>query len=144
MELDMAEDLKSVVVERTALGVYQIRNVRGGAITLYVNDTDFTAVELLLGAIGACTINDVDHLTSRRAEPESLSVEVSGNKTTDEGGNIMRDVTVTFRAAFPEGPEGDAARAALPRAVAASHDRLCTVSRTVQTATPVTTVIAPD
>lgn len=138
----MARDRRSVVVERTALGNYSIKNIRGGEITLHVNDTDFGAVELLLGAIGTCTINDVDHLTSRRAEPESLSVEVSGDKTSDEGGNIMQDITVTFRAVFPDGEEGDAARQVLPQAVATSHDRLCTVSRTVQKATPVRTVIA--
>lgn len=138
----MARDRRSVVVERTALGNYSIKNIRGGEITLHVNDTDFGAVELLLGAIGTCTINDVDHLTSRRAEPESLSVEVSGDKTSDEGGNIMQDITVTFRAVFSDGEEGDAARQVLPQAVATSHDRLCTVSRTVQKATPVRTVIA--
>ena len=33
---------------------------------------------------------------------------------------------------FPDGPEGDAARAVLPRAIAQSRDRLCTVSRTIQ------------
>lgn len=33
---------------------------------------------------------------------------------------------------FADGPEGDAARDALPRAIAQSRDRLCTVSRTVQ------------
>ena len=33
---------------------------------------------------------------------------------------------------FPDGPEGDAAREFLPRAIAMSRDRLCTVSRTVQ------------
>ena len=140
----MATDPRSVVVERTALGEYRIRNVRGGEITLHVNDTDFGAVELLLGAIGACTINDVDHLTSRRAEPESLSVEVSGDKASDEDGNIMQDITLTFRAVFPAGEAGDAARRVLPQAVTTSHDRLCTVSRTVQTATPVTTVIAEN
>jgi uncharacterized OsmC-like protein len=48
---------------------------------------------------------------------------------------------VTFHVEFPEGPEGDRARAILPRAVRLSHDRLCTVSRTVERGTPVTSTI---
>lgn len=38
---------------------------------------------------------------------------------------------------FPDGEAGDAARAVLPKAVAESHDRLCTVGRTVELPTPV-------
>jgi putative redox protein len=49
---------------------------------------------------------------------------------------------MTFHVAFPEGEGGDAARARLGRAVEASHDRLCTVSRTVEAATPVAVHIA--
>ena len=46
---------------------------------------------------------------------------------------------MTFRVRFPDGPEGDAARALLPDAVHRSHDRWCTVSRTVELPTPVST-----
>jgi putative redox protein len=45
---------------------------------------------------------------------------------------------VTFRIAFPAGEQGDKARELLPDAVRKSHDRLCTVSRTVELGTPVT------
>ena len=38
---------------------------------------------------------------------------------------------------FPHGEADDAARAVLPEAVRRSHDRLCTVSRTVELGTPV-------
>jgi len=48
---------------------------------------------------------------------------------------------VTFRITFPEGEGGDKARALLPDAVKKSHERLCTVSRTVEQGTPVTPVI---
>jgi putative redox protein len=37
------------------------------------------------------------------------------------------------------GAHGDAARAILPDVVKKSHDRLCTVSRTIEVGTPVTT-----
>jgi hypothetical protein len=49
----------------------------------------------------------------------------------------MEDVSVTFRLSFPTGEGGDAARALVPDAVKRSHERLCTVSRTVELGTPV-------
>jgi len=48
---------------------------------------------------------------------------------------------VTFRLAFPDSPEGDEARAVLPDAVRRSHDRICTVGRTVEIGTPIATRI---
>ena len=51
---------------------------------------------------------------------------------------------MTFRIAFPSGPDGDAARAVLPEAVQRSHDRLCTVGRTVELATPIATRIEDE
>ncbi len=38
---------------------------------------------------------------------------------------------------FPAGSAGDAARAVLPDAVRKSHDGLCTVSQTVELASPI-------
>ena len=99
---------------------------------------DFTPVELLLTAIGGCTAIDVDILTSRRAEPDSFAVEVGAEKIRDAGGNRLTDITVTFKVAFPDGEDGDKARAILPDIVRQSHERLCTVSRTVELGTPVT------
>jgi putative redox protein len=138
--------LRRVEVERVALGEYRATNERGGSLTLHADPTDFTAVELLLASIGACTLADVDHITTRRAEPELLSVEVAGDKVSDEKeGNIMRNLTVTFHARYPQGEDGDAARDVLPKAVTRSHDRLCTVGRTVQTASPINSVVGePD
>ena len=54
----------------------------------------------------------------------------------------MTDLTVEMRATFPAGQGGDAARAVLPDALRKSHDRLCTVSRTVEVGTPVTSRLA--
>jgi putative redox protein len=48
---------------------------------------------------------------------------------------------VTFRIRFPNGEDGDKARALLPDAVRKAHDRLCTVSRTVELGTPIGTRI---
>lgn len=130
---------RSVELTRQSLGRYELRNVRGGTITIGDGSTDdFTPVELLLAALAGCSSVDVDHITSRRAEPESFVVVAEGEKTSSpEQGNHLTDLAVTFRLAFPEGEGGDAARAAFPRSVAQSRDRLCTVSRTVQIGTPV-------
>ena len=88
-------------------------------------------------AIGGCTAVDVDVATSRRAEPDSFVVTVTGDKIQDSDGNRMVNLRVRFTVAFPDGEGGDAARQILPRAVRISHDRLCTVSRTVERGTPV-------
>ena len=133
---------RQVAIERIANSKYTVTNERGGTITIGTGDgTDFTPVELLLVAIGGCTAVDVDILTSRRAEPDSFGVTVGAEKIRDAGGNRLTDITVTFRVTFPDGEGGDKARALLPDAVKKSHERLCSVSRTVELGTPVTTII---
>ncbi|WFE54647.1 MULTISPECIES: OsmC family protein [unclassified Micromonospora] len=141
----MSEDtFRSVRIERTSVGNYVAHNVRGGSVSLGTGeDSSFTPVELLLAAIGGCSAVDVDHITSRRAEPRQFSVAVTGDKIRDElGGNRMENITVEFTVTFPAGADGDRAREALPRSVQQSHDRLCTVSRTVELGTPVSVAIA--
>ena len=62
---------------------------------------------------------------------------MAGHKVSDELGNRMTDLELVFAVTFPDGEAGDRARAILPRAVKVSHDKLCTVSRTVEIGTPV-------
>jgi putative redox protein len=144
----MSEDTaRSVRIERTTVGRYVVHNVRGGSISVGTGakDATFTPVELLLAAIGGCTAADVDLITSRRAEPTRFVVDVTGDKVRDEaGGNRMRNLTVVVTATFPDGAAGDRAREALPRTLRLTHDRLCTVSRTVELGTPVTIVEGHD
>ncbi|GAA1570073.1 OsmC family protein [Kribbella sancticallisti] len=137
------ETLRQVHFERTAGNTYEVRNLRGGSLTVGSGGgTDFTPVELFLAAIGVCTAIDVDTVTSRRAEPTEFRAVVSGDKLRDpEQGNRMENLVVDFTVTFPEGEDGDKAREALPRALKMSHDRLCTVSRTVELGTPVTTTL---
>jgi uncharacterized OsmC-like protein len=140
----MTDDtLRAVDVERTGLGRFLVRNARGSSISVGTGDgDDFTPVELLLAAIGSCTALDVDVVTSRRAEPDRFTVRVSGDKVRDEsGGNRMVNLSVQFAVAFPDGAGGDAARDELPRAVRRSHDRICTVTRTVELGTPISTTV---
>ncbi|GLY65750.1 OsmC family protein [Amycolatopsis taiwanensis] len=136
----MTTEKRQVRIERVAAGRYVVRNERGG--TIPIGGDDFSPVELLLAAIGGCTAIDTDVATSRRTEPTEFTVTVSGDKVSDrETGNRMENLTVSFALRFPEGEQGDAARAMLPRTVALSHDKLCTVSRTVELGTPVRPVI---
>ncbi len=138
------ESHRTVTITRTSAGRYTAANGRGGKLEFGTGDVeDFTPVELLLAGIGGCTAVDVDIFTTRRAEPESFVVQVDGEKVRDEGGNRMEDLVVTFRRNFPDGEGGDAARALVPDAVQRSHDRICTVSRTVELGTPIATRIEP-
>jgi putative redox protein len=83
----------------------------------------------------------VDLLTSRRAEPDSFEIVVEAGKIRDTAGNRLTDLQVTFRITFPDGEQGDKARELLPDAVGKSHDRLCTVTRTIELGTPIATRI---
>lgn len=140
----MGDDtLRQVHFERTATNKYEVRNLRGGSISVGSGgDTDFTPVELFLASLGVCSAIDVDTVTTRRAEPTVFRAVVSGDKVRDpEQGNRMENLAIEFTITFPEGEAGDNAREALPRAVKMSHDRLCTVSRTVELGSPVTTTL---
>ncbi len=129
---------RRVTVDRLAAGRFAARNDRGGQIAVGTGgDADFTPVELLLAGLGGCTAADVDILTSRRAEPAGFAVDVAAEKVRDQAGNHLADIEVTFRVVFPAGEGGDAARAVLPDAVRRSHDRLCTVSRTIELGIPI-------
>jgi putative redox protein len=133
---------RDVTIERISSGVFTAVNSRGGRLTFGTGGgTDFTPTELLLAAIGGCTSIDVDILTSRRAEPEEFQVRVDANKVRDDAGNRLTDIEVTFQIRFPAGGPGDDARAILPDVVKKSHDRLCTVGRTVEIGTPIATKI---
>ena len=139
----MAEDMhRSVDLERVATHLFSATNSRGTTLTFGSGDgVEFTLIELLLAAIGGCTALDVEFIVGKRLEPESFSIHVTGEKIRDVDGNRLTDLAVTMRATFPQGAEGDAARAVLPDALRMSHDRLCTVSRTVEVGTPVTSSV---
>lgn len=130
---------RSVSMERVGKGRYEATNARGGKLTFGEGDEgEFTPVELLLVAIGGCSAIDIDYIAGKRAEPTRLDVTVTGDKIKSaEHGNHLENLSVTFTVSFPAGEGGDAAREILPAAVKRSHDRLCTVSRTVEAGAPV-------
>lgn len=132
------ETLRAVDLNRIGRGRYEATNARGGKLELGSGDGDqFTPVELLLTAIAGCSAIDIDFITSKRAEPTRFEVRMTGDKVRDDSGNHMTNLSLTFDIAFPDDEAGAEAREVLPRSVAQSHDRLCTVSRTVELGTPV-------
>jgi putative redox protein len=145
MEQLMAEETggtglghRSIAMSRVGLGEFEVTNVRGGSMRIGGDNDQFTPVELLLAAIAGCSAIDVDYITSKRAEPVTFTVEASGEKLRDEEArNHMGGLTVRFAVTFPDGEAGDRAREMLPKAIQMSHDRLCTVSRTVEQGTPI-------
>jgi putative redox protein len=129
---------RHISLRREETGRYTITNARGGTLSVGGSDADFTAVELLLSAIAACSSVDVDYVTGRRAQPDAFDVDVDAEKVADEEGNHLQDIVMTFRVRFPDGDGGDAARRLLPDILRKSHERLCTVSRTIILGTDIT------
>lgn len=134
---------RGVTINRIASTKFVVTNERGGEMIISTGEgADFTPIELLLAAIGGCTAIDVDILTARRSEPDAFTVRVDAEKVRDGQGNHLSDIGVTFQIAFPDTPGGDDARAILPDVVRKSHDRLCSVGRTVEIGTPIATRIS--
>jgi putative redox protein len=135
----MADDTeRSVEIERVGLHKFRATNVRGGTLEFGDGgDADFSPVELLLIAIAGCTGLDVEYITGKRAEPLVFRTPVRADKVRDDDGNRLTNIELRFEVEFADGAEGDAAREVLPSAIQRSHDRLCTVSRTVELGTPV-------
>jgi uncharacterized OsmC-like protein len=138
----MAESHRWITMDRLDEGVYLATNPRGGQLRFGSKAGDaFTPVELLLAAIAGCSAVDVDVVTARRSPATEFTARVDAESVRDEGGNILRDIKLTFHVTFGDGEAGDAAREMLPRAVRTSHDRTCTVSRTIEAGTPITVEI---
>ncbi len=132
------ENTRSVELTRLRKARFLARNERGGEMELGEgDDAAFSPVELLLAGIAGCTAIDVDYITAKRAEADSFVVGIEAQKIRDEQGNRLTDIVVRLTVEFPDSEGGTAAREVLPSAVQRSHDRLCTVSRTVEVGTPV-------
>jgi putative redox protein len=126
-------DHRWVTLERLDEGVYLARNPNGAQLRFgSMADDAFSPVELLLAAIAGCSAVDVDVVTGRRSPAERFEARVDAEKVRDGGGNVLRDIRLTFDVTFPATEAGDAAREVLPRVIKTSHDRTCTVSRTIE------------
>jgi len=125
--------LRSVELSRTATGHYTARNAAGAEIAFGQGEGLLSPVELLLAALAGCSAVDVDTATSRSAEPSEFRVEATGRKIVEENGaNRMDDLRLSFHLSFPDDAAGRKAAGMVERLVALSHDKYCTVSRTVE------------
>jgi Predicted redox protein, regulator of disulfide bond formation len=130
--------LRSIELSRTATGQYTARNAAGADIAFGQGEGLLSPVELLLAAIAGCSAIDVDIATSRSAEPTGFTVTASGDKVVDDGGaNRMDNLNLSFNLAFADDAAGQKAASMVERLVNLSHDKYCTVSRTVEHGTPV-------
>lgn len=128
----------SVELIRTATNRYVARNAAGVEVTFGRGEDLMSPVELLLAAIAGCSSIDVDTVTSRSSEPAEFKVEASGNKIAeDSGGSRLEDLNLSFNLSFPDDEGGRKAAGLVDRLVKLSHDKYCTVSRTVEHGTPV-------
>jgi len=124
---------RRVELSRTGHLTLRATNDRGTTLDLGSGDTDdFTPIELLLVALAGCSAIDVDAITGKRSAPDRFAVVAGAEKVRDADGNHLTGITLDFDVEFPATEGGAAAEAVLQRAIAMSHDRLCTVSRTVE------------
>ena len=136
---------RAVSLTRLGHGRYEAVNARGGRIEFSTDrEQTFTPVELFLASIAGCTAIDVDFITSKRSEPLRFEVSMTANKVRDDQGNHLVNLAMVFDVVFPDDEGGRDPAGVLPDAIARTHDRLCTVSRTIEIGTPVATSLADD
>ena len=130
---------RKVTLERESEGVYIATNAAGVKLRFGPNaDDGFGPVELLLAAVAGCSGMDVDVMTGRRAEATKFEVTSEADYVKNDEGNVLRNITVTFDLEFPEGEDGDKARARIAPAMKSAHEKTCTVSRTLEAGGEVT------
>lgn len=130
---EKSRDLREVKIERTESRKYTATSLATGASMEFGQGEGLlTPVELLLAAIAGCSSIDVDVATARRSEPEKFEVAASGYKVTENSASRMEDIHLGFDLKFPDTEEGRKAAGMVERIVKLSHDKYCTVSRTVE------------
>ncbi len=128
----------NVDVTRVDTGHYRATNTAGATLEFGTGDGLLSPVELLLAAVAGCSAVDVDVVTSRRTEPELFDVHVEGTRVNEDGASRLSDVNVEFSLRFPDTDAGRQAQSMVERLVRISHEKDCTVSRTVENPTNVT------
>jgi uncharacterized OsmC-like protein len=120
------------------------RNDRGAEVRIAAADDDlaqpsFTPVELLLAAMAGCGGLVVDR-TARTVDHDALRIVVESVSGPDDDGRIGR-IRVSYEMDLPEGDAQAVEKFA--RGVRLTHERYCTVSRTVEHGARVEAVL-PD
>ncbi|WP_369215878.1 OsmC family protein [Streptomyces flavofungini] len=118
---------------RTGERDWTARNDRGAEVRIAAADDpgaqpSFTPVELLLAALGGCGGLVVDR-TARSVEHDALRIVVESVSRPEDDGRVGT-VRVSYELALPEGDRS--AAETLERAIRLTHEKYCTVSRTVE------------
>ncbi|WP_062210475.1 OsmC family protein [Demequina oxidasica] len=131
------ENSRKVTMTRESEGVYVATNSAGVTMTFGQGEGLMSPVELLLAAIAGCSSIDLDAMTSRRVQPERFDVTATADKAVVDGGSLLENIAIEWDLLFPEGEDGDKARARIGAALKSAQEKTCTVSRTVEAGTPV-------
>ncbi|WP_415951075.1 OsmC family protein [Streptomyces sp. KLOTTS4A1] len=131
---------------RTGYRTWLARNERGAEVRIGPADDEaaqpcFTPVELLLAAMGGCGGMVVDR-TGRAVEHDDLRIVVDSLSAPEDDGRIGR-IRVSYELDIPAEANGGKAAEVFARAVRLTHERFCTVSRTVEHGAHVEAVL-PD
>ncbi|MNW27113.1 hypothetical protein D3C74_39000 [compost metagenome] len=128
-----SREIREVSIERVEARKYKATSLESGAsLEFGQGEGLLTPVELLLAAIAGCSAIDVDVATTRRSEPEKFEVKADGYKVSENSASRMEDIHLGFDLKFPDTEEGRKAASMVERIVKLSHDKYCTVSRTVE------------
>lgn len=128
-----SREIREVSIKRVESRKYQATSLESGAsLEFGQGEGLLTPVELLLAAIAGCSAIDVDVATTRRSEPENFEVKANGYKVSEDSASRMEDIRLGFDLKFPDTEEGRKAAGMVERIVKLSHDKYCTVSRTVE------------
>lgn len=129
-----------VRVHRIAPAKFAATNARGAEITIgrSQDGADFSPVELLMAALGACAGLSADHIVSRRLGDEA-PIEVVVEATKDEEADRLTRASTRFSLDASSLSEADAAT--LMTLVRRAVERTCTVSRTVEPGMPVDLIV---
>ncbi len=126
-----------VDVRRLSTKHYEATNSSGARLEFGSGEGLLNPVELLLAAVAGCGSIDVDHVTTRRAEPTHFHVHSEADKISEEGAARLENVLATFDVRFPDDAEGAKAAQMVPRVLRIAEEKDCTVSRTVAAPTKV-------
>jgi uncharacterized OsmC-like protein len=131
-----------VQIRRDAPAKFTATNGRGAEIKVgrSQDGADFSPVELLMAALGACAALSADHVISRRLgddAPIDLVVEAEKDVEAD------RVTSVSTRFDLDMSVLSAAEQDTLVKLVTRAVERTCTVSHTVEPGVPVTLSVGP-
>jgi uncharacterized OsmC-like protein len=129
-----------VRVRRSAPAKFVATNARGAQITIgrSQDGADFSPVELLMAALGACAGLSADDVVSRRLGADA-PIEVVVEAEKDDEGDRLTSASTRFvlDASSLSAADAETLATVVRRAV----ERTCTVSRSVEPTLPVTLTV---